>query len=464
MMRVRTPGPLFFSLAAVCLMTACSDAAGVDTPGPLATLVLAPGLATTGVTGEPLPTAPAVIALDQAGRGIPGLQVTFSVGSGAGTVAGGVATTDSSGRAQAGEWRLGPVPGEQTLVAVAHGAAGEQRQVVLTVHAGWRWSMLQAPMDVPRLSGFQIHPSDPMTWYAMSIEEGLWVSTDAGDTWMWALSEAGLNARGFKVDPHHPDTILTGLRNKLLVSGDRGLTWNVRHTLDSDLWIRSIEILSDGTLLVAPQWPPGRTPGVFRSEDRGLNWTHHPYGTGEGTRILTWVLQEDPATGTVWAGNEIADHPQPYRPPFLASTDGGRTWQDVTARLPFAGSPWHVIDVVLTGDRLFALTEGAGLFRSGDGGATWVNLGRPFAASIMTDPRMPATVFGGDFAAPYGQGDVLVSFDHGTSFRSAGRLGHNVAALALTLDGRGLIVSSWGGGLHRAELPQALSQNSASVP
>jgi photosystem II stability/assembly factor-like uncharacterized protein len=441
---------------AVLTAAACGkDGAGPDSPGPLASLNPAPGNLAEGVTGDPLDVPPAVIARDAAGRRLPGVEVRFTVGTGGGAVQGGIGRTDNDGIARVGSWQLGPALGEQTLVAVAHAETGEERQAVVRVSATWRFTTLAAPLGDPYLTGFRIHPDDPRMWYAMSIVEGLSVSTDAGETWVRPLWEEGLNQHGFAFDPGHPDTIFAGVRHRLLVSGDRGLTWAERSALDGDLWIRSIEILSDGILLVAPQWPAGRTPGVFRSEDRGLTWAHHPFGTGEGSRILTWVLREQPTTGTIWAGNEIADHPQPYRPPFLASSDGGRTWQDVTARLPFAGNPWHVIDVAAAGDGLYALTEGSGLFRSADGGATWANMGRPFAATLMTDPRMPGAVFGGDFGQPFGDGIVAVSFDHGTTFRTAGRIGHNIAALALTGDGRGLVVASWGGGIRVAQLPES---------
>jgi photosystem II stability/assembly factor-like uncharacterized protein len=436
------------------LLAACGDVAGPDGPGPLATLTPESGIPTKGVVGESLDVAPAVTAKDVRGRPLAGVEVRFEVRSGGGSVQDAAVVTGADGVARVGEWRLGATLGEQRLVATASAEGGESPQVEFRVTAGWRWTALPAPLGDPEVSGFHIHPTDDRTWYALSIREGISVTTDAGETWTRTLWEEGVNKNGFEVDPTHPDTIFAAFRNRLVVSGDRGASWSERYVFDVALWIRSLTVLQDGTLLVGPQWPAGQAPGVFRSEDRGVTWTHHPYGVQEGRRILTWVLRQDPATGIVWSGNEIADHPQPYHPPFLSSSDGGRTWADVSHRLPFDPRQWHVIQVMTAGDRLYALSEGAGLFVSQNGGATWQSLGRPFASALMVHPGLSHMVFGGDFGHPYGQGAVMVSPDGGASFVEIERIFTNVSALALTGDRRRLVVSSWGAGLRMAHLPE----------
>jgi len=55
---------------------------------------------------------------------VPGEAVSFSVGSGGGTITGGTATTDASGVAAVASWTLGTAAGPNTLVAKSRGAVG----------------------------------------------------------------------------------------------------------------------------------------------------------------------------------------------------------------------------------------------------------------------------------------------------------------------------------------------------
>ena len=74
-----------------------------------------------GQLAEPataVPTRPAVIVRDAAGRAVAGVSVTFAVDSGGGTVNAGTATTGSDGTATTA-WTLGAQEGVNTLVASA---------------------------------------------------------------------------------------------------------------------------------------------------------------------------------------------------------------------------------------------------------------------------------------------------------------------------------------------------------
>jgi adhesin/invasin len=93
----------------------------VPRPRPAARLEVLSG---DGQSAFPLTTLPqpvTVRALDSLGRGVPGLPVTFSVVSGAGSVTGGARSTDIHGVAKAGEWTIGPGVGANILFATADG-------------------------------------------------------------------------------------------------------------------------------------------------------------------------------------------------------------------------------------------------------------------------------------------------------------------------------------------------------
>src|SRR5688572_1231093 len=80
---------------------------------------------------RPVPIAPQVRVVDAAGNGVAGIAVTFTVGSGDGSVIVGNVVTGWDGRATVGAWILGTTLGTHTLVASAASLA----QVTFTATA-----------------------------------------------------------------------------------------------------------------------------------------------------------------------------------------------------------------------------------------------------------------------------------------------------------------------------------------
>ncbi|HEX3805677.1 MAG TPA: Ig-like domain-containing protein [Gaiellaceae bacterium] len=93
--------------------TATSDVA--------ANLAVSAGEGQTATVHTNVATAPAALVTDQFGNPVQGVSVTFSVASGGGSVTGASATTNASGIATAGSWKLGTAAGANTLSAAVTG-------------------------------------------------------------------------------------------------------------------------------------------------------------------------------------------------------------------------------------------------------------------------------------------------------------------------------------------------------
>ena len=87
------------------------------TPGSMGTLIIVVGNAQTAVAGSNVATAPSVKISDANGNAISGATVTFAVATGGGSVTGGTATSNASGIATVGSWKLGPAAGPNSLTA-----------------------------------------------------------------------------------------------------------------------------------------------------------------------------------------------------------------------------------------------------------------------------------------------------------------------------------------------------------
>lgn len=88
------------------------------------------GAGGSGVAGQPLPDSLALRVINSAGEPVSGVEVTWSVTSGGGSISPGTSLTNADGVAQA-QWTLGNQPGEQTVAAQVAGLP----PVVFTVQA-----------------------------------------------------------------------------------------------------------------------------------------------------------------------------------------------------------------------------------------------------------------------------------------------------------------------------------------
>ena len=89
------------------------------TPGVAVSLVAQAGNNQTAGAGAPVSVPPSVLVRDYAGTPVSGVQVTFSVTSGGGSLTGGTAITNGGGIATLGSWTLGPTVGVSNSVTAA---------------------------------------------------------------------------------------------------------------------------------------------------------------------------------------------------------------------------------------------------------------------------------------------------------------------------------------------------------
>jgi len=272
-------------------------------------------------------------------------------------------------------------------------------------------------------------PVDRLTFYMGSAGGGVWKTEDAGLNWrnvsdgffdtgsVGAVAVAasdgnivyvGMGEACIRGNASHGDGVYR--------SDDGGATWThlgladtrqiakVRvHPANPDIaWVAAL----------GDAWGPGEARGVYRTRDGGATWEKVLY-RDENTGAIDLVLDpSDP--NTIYASLlELRRYPWGFRSAgpgtgLFKSTDGGDTWVELTdnpglpgglkGRIGLAISParpqrvWAIIDAAL-GEK--------GLFRSDDAGATWTRvnedadlLQRPWYYHHLTaDPEDANTLF-----------------------------------------------------------------------
>jgi photosystem II stability/assembly factor-like uncharacterized protein len=139
----------------------------------------------------------------------------------------------------------------------------------------------------------------------------------------------------------------------------------------------------------------GNDVGVYRSADRGATWAKSSVGLNSSwIRALT-VDPKDPST--IWAGGEARIHDVSQAGPgVFRSSDGGASWVSASA----SGRPGYVFSLGIdpsNSRNLFAASFGK-VDRSADGGSTWTETGTVafqnsgFVHAIAVDPSSSSKV------------------------------------------------------------------------
>ena len=277
---------------------------------------------------------------------------------------------------------------------------------------------------------------------------GLFVSTDAGDTWQhrgWTgyirtfYTEAGSNG-----------TIWSACGNGVLRSMDNGKTWRI--TTGGDVTeVLKVKVSSSNpnTVYAATAY------GVFKSTDLGETWKEKNRGFGKPF-VADLLIDPSNAERVVAATEEGV----------FISSNGGDQWR--VAGLKGKGIRFIVQDPK-TIARFFVGTEEDGINISEDGGKTWhpsnTGLRHLTVYVVAIDPSAPAKIYLGTHG-----GGVYRSDDGGKLWtqKSEGLQNLDVHALSVIPSKSGVILAgTLNGGLYRSvdggETWQFNSQEEAQV-
>lgn len=247
-----------------------------------------------------------------------------------------------------------------------------------------------------RVSDLAVHPEDQSTWYVAVGSGNLWKTTNSGTTWTPIFDDQGSYSIGcITLDPGNPEVVWVGTGENVggrhvgygdgvYRSRDGGKSWE-HLGLEDTQHIGMIVVHPDDpdTVFVAaegPLWSSGGQRGLFKTTDGGQSW-EKILGEGEYTGVNQLHLDpRDP--DTMYAVTQ-----QRYRnvaalidggpgSGIHKSTDGGRTWRELTSGLP--GDDKGRIGMAVSPidpDIVYATVELAhregGFYRSDDRGESW---------------------------------------------------------------------------------------------
>ena len=255
-------------------------------------------------------------------------------------------------------------------------------------------------------------PSQPNVYYMAQNNGGVWKTTDSGRVWVPIFDDQPTGSIGaLAVSVSDPNVIYVGsgeslhrpdlsIGDGMYKSTDAGKTWAHLEQLRDAQQISEIAIdpSDPNKLLVAVGGHPyGPNPerGVYRSTDGGKTFEKV---LGKDDNIGAWDVILDPTNANVayaslWESREFPwenGHADGTSGGIYKSTDGGKTWTQLTKGLP----PMTQASLAVAPSnpkRLFAAVrtpEDTKFYRSDDAGETWTY--------VETDTRPTLRIASGD--------------------------------------------------------------------
>src|SRR4051812_7195241 len=237
----------------------------------------------------------------------------------------------------------------------------------------------------------------PLEYYFGATGGGLWKTTDGGQTWR-AVSDAAFKTSSVgavAIAPSNPDVVYVGmgeteLRGNIIQgdgvykSSDGGKTWT--HVgLEKTMAISRIRVHPtnpDIVYVAALGNPYGGNPdrGVFRSKDGAKTWERVLFHDERTGAVDLSLDEKNP--NVLYAGLwEVFRTPHSLSSGgpgsgLYKSTDGGATWIDLTKNPGLPKPIWGKVGVSVSRadpSRVYAIVEAAdgGVFLSDDGGTSW---------------------------------------------------------------------------------------------
>ena len=208
-----------------------------------------------------------------------------------------------------------------------------------------------------RIAALDAVDRNPAVLYVGAASGGLWKSKNFGTTFKPVFDKYNQSIGSIAIDQQHPDTVWVGT---------------------GEVWVRNSVSVGDG---------------IYRTNNGGETWKR--MGLEKTERIAKIVVNpKNPdivfaaALGNLW--NSSADRG------LFKTTDGGKTWEkvlyiDENTGCSDVAIDWKDPEIMYAGMWEFRRTpwsfssggKGSGLFRSSDGGKTWVKITKDLPEGIL---------------------------------------------------------------------------------
>jgi photosystem II stability/assembly factor-like uncharacterized protein len=273
---------------------------------------------------------------------------------------------------------------------------------------GASWFEANNGLDHAIINTLLIDPGNHSTVYAGTFGGGVFKSTSSGASWL--ARNNGMYATqisSLAIDPSSASTAYVGtLSTGIFKTTDAGGHWTPLSTpmgkLPGQVGDMAVNPSSPGTVFAVINGPPG----VFKSTNGGVSWMGANTGLTETAFSAIAIAPSAPTT--MYAGS--------FNGKAFRSDNGGASWTLASGGLGASQIVSLAVDPV---DSLvvYAGVLTAGLYKSTTGGQSWTRIGPPGSVFILSalavDPVDRSTIYAGDIG---GSRNLYKSLDGGATW------------------------------------------------
>jgi photosystem II stability/assembly factor-like uncharacterized protein len=287
--------------------------------------------------------------------------------------------------------------------------AGGNDVILKSEDGGETWSKIRvfSAVEPDHVDQIVVDPLTPTTIYAAIFNQGLIKTTNGGETWQ--NINTGLidfKFRALVMDPTNPAILYTGTANGVFKTTDGGGNWQqmVTNLPNEEIYSLAIDPQNPSTLYAGL----GTGAGVYKSTNAGTSWT----AKNNGLNILAGDMSVEAPT---WIFDIVIN---PQNPDILyvagygvfKSMDGGESWIAISEGLQSAISPPpSYIDKLSIDPRhpeiLYATMGRHLVFRTTNGAQSWqeynqglfINHYEGAISPVLIDPENPSTLYVGTY-------------------------------------------------------------------
>ena len=348
------------------------------------------------------------------------------------------------------KWRnIGPFRGGRSVAST--GIPGDPNTYLMGTCGGGIWRTEDAGVSWKNISdGFfntgsvgaiAVAPSDPNVVYAgmgehairgvmTSHGDGVYKSTDGGDTWEHLGLEDSRHIAEIRIHPTNPDLVYVAVQGAgygpseergVYRSPDGGKTWKKILYIDENTGAADLSMdIHNPRVLYAGMWDHRRLPwqvrsggpgsGIHRSVDGGETWTKLSKGLPADLGKVS--VDVSPANPDVVYANVEAEGEKAgvYR-----SNDGGKSWKQTTSDRITVARAWYYIEIFADpADENKVYVLNANMLKSIDGGKTFESIRNPHGDQhhLWINPDSPDNIILSN------DGGACITFNGGTTWSS----------------------------------------------
>jgi len=294
-----------------------------------------------------------------------------------------------------------------------------------TLFASLRWRNIG-----PNRGGRSIAASGvvkrPLEYYFGAVGGGLWKTIDGGTTWN-PVTDGQIHSSSVgavAVSESNPDVVYIGMGESCIrgnimqgdgvyKSIDAGKTWTHVGLADSQTISRIRIHPSNPEMVYVASFGhpagPNNERGVFRSKDGGKTWSRILFRDNKTGAIDLALDRKNPNVlyAAMWEAYRVSWQMSSggSGSGLFKSTDGGDTWIEITRNKGLPSGVIGRIGVAISADsnRIYAIVENenGGVFSSDDAGATWTKVSDDrrlrqrafYYTHIFADPKNRDTLY-----------------------------------------------------------------------